>query len=1135
MPLVILALVYQLLAFVSMFAPNALSVGPKNTAQDLPVPQLNLSIALTDDRSDGNAAWINLINRLMLISPAENWDVPALCGASCSFEIDYQVPGMTCRDLPQDEITLHPYDPTFLTGDGWTFYEAPYQSLLPLSWGRDDFNLTLNYVPMTAQVNGFAPTSVVETQDLGGNICHFEDQTYRAKFTYSEGDRFVSTELLSSQASELDQQCNWANSGSLSADCQQYSTNVVGLITGFTSPFYGSLTWKSAGIDSNITGPYELEKVINFTNDTASDTVSLHTQASDMNQALQDLFANVTLGALLYLNHTEVRSVTIFEGNAWVYDMRILWALYAPALVLIFFGACYGVYCSIGDEDAKNRNFSTIMLALGTAQSTITRNGEDAWNKSSASTRNHQFGSSNSRGSMMTSSSATLPRSGNVQQPDSMSANNGSNSVKGYDVDSIHENGTNFLNNSSNPPRSPQPNQPNAHGTGTNTSANAGTNVTSNGNSNSNSNGFPGMLNLANLNRLQFGTSSTNTPAGNGPNSPQSNISSPFTDRTAAASRDFLGSLNSPFGQQPSTATTSNTANRDTTKASMTSLGGSNTTTMPISGTRGVNVDGTRGDQATSSPSTNNGGFLSSFGSLLGQKMNQGTSAEYKSLDAMSPGGSNTPNMSNSGGADGTRREQTASSPSHDAASNSGGLLGSFGSLLGQKTNQGTSAGYASLDASKESPSRSDQVDSPYNSVTGMQESSSDARRLDQADGTSEHEADSANRGFLSSLGTFFTQRSRVPTSNSTDLETAGSGNARSIPASSSTSGNGTNGAQGSSTAGIQENSTRPDQAQAHPGQELSIGNYAIYASFDFDAIHAMQESENNDVQGNGANGAQGYAHTGTPGDSANGTHVEQSQNLSSHPGGAFNFNVSEFGHNIIGNSSLSTQQFDSAATPTRTTGSATSANGSRDNDARDLSGQGGATSGQTNSTANGGAARGEAKSSTSLDALSFTHTIPADTVNNRGNSTNASSSRGPVDAAHGTSSTDNHDDPFGTKFWASLGFTHAEQPKTVQSRDTAAPTNFSQDSIVVHTRQSDGGYPRPAFNFSDSSFTTHTNQSNTVYGQSNDALIDSNGRGGRSSGPNEDARGGRNNRDGTARRGQNNRKNGAFILNCSK
>ncbi|CAG8552370.1 12946_t:CDS:2, partial [Acaulospora colombiana] len=73
--LVFLAVVYNLLAFVSMFAPNALSVGPRDITSDVPVPNLNLSAVPAENGSNG---WSTLMRHQITTPVADNWNVPAL-------------------------------------------------------------------------------------------------------------------------------------------------------------------------------------------------------------------------------------------------------------------------------------------------------------------------------------------------------------------------------------------------------------------------------------------------------------------------------------------------------------------------------------------------------------------------------------------------------------------------------------------------------------------------------------------------------------------------------------------------------------------------------------------------------------------------------------------------------------------------------------------------------------------------------------------------------------------------------------------------------------------------------------------------------------------------------------------------
>lgn len=354
--LVFLAVIYNLLAFVSMFAPNALTIGPKEATHDVPVPLLDLSSVPV--ASDEEIDWLALVGGLMTSIPARNWIVPSECGVACSFEVQYQAPALTCRELREGEITLQPYDTTLVNADGWVFYHAPNQSLSSFSWGRDQLEFNLSYVPVVSHSSDLIPVSVTQSSTAAGQSCHFEEKVYRATFTFADSSKFVSTTLV--EDADVVPRCDWAST-SLSQECRRYSDHAVRLADGYASPFYGSLVWRDAGVVSNVTGLYAIDPFIAFTNDTVDGTVSLRVQGDDLGASLEELFANVTLGSLLSFGQTQTAGVAIRDGSAWIYDTHVLWTIYTPALVLCLLSILYGLYCSINNRAPLTRQLSDFL------------------------------------------------------------------------------------------------------------------------------------------------------------------------------------------------------------------------------------------------------------------------------------------------------------------------------------------------------------------------------------------------------------------------------------------------------------------------------------------------------------------------------------------------------------------------------------------------------------------------------------------------------------------------------------------------------------------------------------------------------------------------------------------------------
>ncbi|CAG8552389.1 12947_t:CDS:2 [Acaulospora colombiana] len=358
-PLIGITILIQALVLVSVLAPGALLTDASRVDRNITIPKLDLtSLPMYDDVM----WWQETVRYYMMNDPVARWDVPADCGASCRFQITYSAPGISCRKMSGEETGLNPFDQQlFEEGVPWcAYFSATDQELI---WGTNTMPLNISYVPMVAQLSNKQLVYVNQTSSSQGQLCQWQDKTFRADFTFKNNRKTVDVKTISN-TNDVAQRCPWTSGGSLSRECSQYMGAALDLGYAYTMGFSGALGWTK-----NETLDYWEQAIVSqfvdYKYDTEAQTISL-TPFSNASQGVEHNFAKAVLGTLLWFNQTNSAVIAVEVGSAWIYKPLMLWAIYGSALLLSLIAGLYGLHLARLGEIVREKKFSSFLIATRT-------------------------------------------------------------------------------------------------------------------------------------------------------------------------------------------------------------------------------------------------------------------------------------------------------------------------------------------------------------------------------------------------------------------------------------------------------------------------------------------------------------------------------------------------------------------------------------------------------------------------------------------------------------------------------------------------------------------------------------------------------------------------------------------------
>jgi hypothetical protein len=226
-----------------------------------------------------------------------------------------------------------------------------------------DLSFSISYIPMVAQVSTTRILSLNETSSASGVSCVLQDMQYIAHFDYTDDEAQVTIDVTNSKNNFTDN-CNWDDITLSSAQCQQYANNSEGALSGFVSVFEGIFRWQANTVNSTVYDEFAIKDFFQYTNDAQSGAVTFIAESSiPMRQALEQRFANITLGILLDFNQTHQGSIYTQIPDTWQYKCWYLWIIYGPAILFGLIAGLYGLHCNQNAVIAMEKAFSSIVIA----------------------------------------------------------------------------------------------------------------------------------------------------------------------------------------------------------------------------------------------------------------------------------------------------------------------------------------------------------------------------------------------------------------------------------------------------------------------------------------------------------------------------------------------------------------------------------------------------------------------------------------------------------------------------------------------------------------------------------------------------------------------------------------------------
>ena len=321
-------------------------------------------------------SWKETMDTIMLNPPVVNWKTPAACGAACSFEFQYEGPALDCRDITKNEYTLNP-NPRLTN---WRAYDAnstlhPAPAMTLGNWDiTKPYDLSIQYVNATVE------TSLVRFQPGAGVYCHFRNASYNASFKFENNVPSVSTSIVSyggilggrHDCLFNETQPCWTNGVNTRVMCDVFATALQGHIgkdtTYYTNPVTNERFGYGVGLENEVGSLALIQTMFNHTE---LDNVlqGFNVLVPDLGKTLVDTFSNLTLGIIPHRGDvTTVKALVVDGSNIWYYTVWILWAVYAPALLLVIPILIDGLLSIRMNGMGMENNFSTFLLT--------TRNGE---------------------------------------------------------------------------------------------------------------------------------------------------------------------------------------------------------------------------------------------------------------------------------------------------------------------------------------------------------------------------------------------------------------------------------------------------------------------------------------------------------------------------------------------------------------------------------------------------------------------------------------------------------------------------------------------------------------------------------------------------------------------------------------
>ncbi|KIM25961.1 hypothetical protein M408DRAFT_330941 [Serendipita vermifera MAFF 305830] len=378
---ILTSIIIQALLIVGILAPNALEIAPSTpVTRNIQVPTLDfskgpltsLTMALGVSYTNVSSSWEQIINMITLNPPEVNWEMPRKCGAACSFQIEYQAPSLDCRDIGPEEYVLSPgnimdKDHAWVYQANSTLYPSPAVS-------RGEWDIGQKY-DLSIQYANLSDENMLHSQRGGGVYCHFRNATYTASFDFTSSYQRAKTSIVS-YGSILGgrHDCLTYDLPSDEQDaCMKNGINTRATCQVFAAAFQGYIGYDEAVMSGEIHSPgfvgmagnmALVQTMFHYASISGPPFGEFEPLVPDLGKALVDTFSNLTLGLMPHRTEKTTVTALVWDGEqVWGYTVWLLWAVYAPALLLALPVMIAGLFSIRSNGVAMEDSFSTFLLA----------------------------------------------------------------------------------------------------------------------------------------------------------------------------------------------------------------------------------------------------------------------------------------------------------------------------------------------------------------------------------------------------------------------------------------------------------------------------------------------------------------------------------------------------------------------------------------------------------------------------------------------------------------------------------------------------------------------------------------------------------------------------------------------------
>ncbi|KZV77273.1 hypothetical protein PENSPDRAFT_747018 [Peniophora sp. CONT] len=414
---ILLAVVFQALSLVGIFAPNALSVvpaSPTNSSLRVPVPALDRIPATASSYflqpysacnvsahcepiyyyMNPSSSFQRLTRGVLdggIIFP---WAPPSGCGRGCKYDIDYWGPALKCTEIPQSSIDVFStnytafglnnahatVDPTIKVSNPTHFLEGAYVYNATTSFGYGQSWNTgsecdtprIDPIPIFQAMPYNRPFSLDVVYAINNFTLPFPVSRYGLlQLDWTTTARIVE---YGAQLGPISDPGYVSASDVNGTDAGLQSTYAtLSLASALSQYVYGAIAfpWDTAYDESALAPVYTsvLNSIFttsaNFAGSSNLLALSLVSKSYDnLARLLEDACTNLTASLMsdtanLGL-HTQVSAIVTPDANVYLYKVSRLWLPYGIALGVALLVDLYGLFCISKNGGAMEGTFSSI-------------------------------------------------------------------------------------------------------------------------------------------------------------------------------------------------------------------------------------------------------------------------------------------------------------------------------------------------------------------------------------------------------------------------------------------------------------------------------------------------------------------------------------------------------------------------------------------------------------------------------------------------------------------------------------------------------------------------------------------------------------------------------------------------------